>query len=53
MNHQYDSGGKEKDTKAYRENFDKIFSGKWPCEECTNKQSQGHKLSCSQHWKNK
>ena len=49
----YDSGGKNKDPKKYREGYEKIFGGKWPCEECGNKQSQGHKLDCSKHWKNK
>jgi hypothetical protein len=52
-NWQYDSGGHEKDNQKYRENYEKIFGGQWPCSECENKQSQGHKMSCSQHWKNK
>jgi hypothetical protein len=49
----YDSGGKQKDHKKYKENYDKIFGGKWPCKECGNNQVQGHKLDCSNHWRNK
>jgi hypothetical protein len=48
---QYDSGGHKKDQKKYAENYTKIF-GTWPCEECGNKQTQGHKLSCSKNWRN-
>lgn len=39
------------DDKKYAENYAKIF-GTWPCEECGNKQIQGHKMSCSKNWRN-
>lgn len=52
-NWQYDSGGHKKDHKKYAENFEKIFKSEWPCKECGNTRVQGHKMSCSEHWKNK
>ena len=38
--------------KAYSDNYASIF-GTWPCQECGNKQIQGHKLDCSKHLNNK
>ena len=52
-NWKYDSGGKDKDPKKYRENYDKIFEAAWPCPECGGQRSEGHKSNCSRHWKNK
>lgn len=49
----YDSGGHHKDNKKYAENYDRIFGAVWPCEECGNRQAQGHKMSCSHNWRNK
>lgn len=48
MSWQYDSGGKKKDLKKYRENYVKIF-GK-PCEECGMSGGR-HKMSCSSQYK--
>lgn len=53
MNHDYDSGGKHKDQKAFEANFKRIFGSKWPCRECENTSAKGHKPDCSQHWRNK
>lgn len=53
MSWQYDSGGKDKDHGKYAESFSKIFTNKWPCEECQGTRAKGHKDTCSQHWKNK
>lgn len=49
----YDSGGKKKDHKKYKENYDKIFNGVWPCPECGGTKVKGHASTCSNHWKNK
>ena len=51
-NWKYDSGGHKTDPKKYSDNYDKIFTSVWPCKECGNKQSQGHKMSCSKNWRN-
>ena len=49
----YNSGGKKKDHKKYKENYSKIFNGEWPCPECGGTRAAGHDKKCSNHWKNK
>lgn len=52
MEYPYDSGGKHQDDKKFKENYDKVFNNTWPCPECDNTRTQGHKLDCSKHWRN-
>jgi len=49
----YDSGGKKKDHKKYKENYEKIFNGTWPCPVCEGTRAKGHTEDCPHHWKNK
>jgi hypothetical protein len=53
MSWEYDSGGKHQDHGKYAESFKRIFKDEWPCSECENSRAQGHKMSCSKHWRNK
>lgn len=53
MSRGYDSGGHHKDDEKYKDNYDKIFKGKWPCPECGMSRTQGHKLDCTHNWRNK
>ncbi len=54
MSWTYDSGGHHKDQGKYEESYKNIFKGSvWPCPECNNKRSEGHKLDCSKNWRNK
>lgn len=52
-NWEYDSGGHGKNHGKYADSYKNIFKNKWPCPECGNNRGQGHKMSCSEHWKNK
>ena len=52
-NWEYDSGGHDKNHGKYADSYKNIFKNKWPCPECGNTRGQDHKMSCSEHWKNK